>query len=293
MSSDDVYDLNDGQKMTVIGLGTYRMQPGNETYSSVLAALKMGYRMVDTAALYRNEADVGRAIRDSGIPRSQIFVTTKIWDTSHGYNLALNAGLRSNATLGVGYIDLLLMHSPSTGKIVETYDAMFHLSEIGVTRSIGVSNFGVAHMEALKRYCRPVPTVNQFELHPLNFKSRKAVVDYCEKANIVVQAYGSVLSGHDDLLEMAQRIALSYNKTEAQVMLRWALDKSYQVIPKSTHTEYLAEDLDVFDFNLSDEDATSLESLAQKAQLDEYWNPLITPVHVGDVSHYPGCDTSE
>lgn len=285
-SSNATYRMADGRRMPVIGLGTYRIPPGNNTYSSVLAALELGYRMVDTAEMYGNEADVGRAIRDSGVPRSQVFVATKIWNSDHQYDLAIDAGLKSNETLGLGYIDLLLMHSPA-GRIVETYDAMVRLRDMGVARSIGVSNFGVRHLEALREACRPTPAVNQFELHPLNFRSRADLVEYCRNSSVLVQAYGSVLSGHEDLLSKAGGIAAAHNRTEAQVMLRWALDKGFQVIPKSTHADRLAEDLDVFDFRLTAAEIEDLDGLPQVA-IQDYWDPLAWPVDPGDTSH-GGC----
>lgn len=283
------YDLHDGYKVPRIGFGVYRVSPGNDTYASVRAALRTGYRMIDTAEIYFNEADVGRAVRDSGIPRSQIFVTTKIWDSFHQYDQAINAGLASNLALGLGYIDLLLMHSPQKGKIVECYDAMLALRSMGVVRSVGVSNFGVKHLEVLRTYCRPDPVVNQFELHPLLIRERSDIVEYCRKANILVQPFGSMLSGRQDLLDLASRVAAAHNKTEAQVMLRWALDKQFQVIPKSTHVTWIAENFDVFDFTLTSKETSDLDGLPQQQIDSDYWNPVNSPVDVGDVSHGLGC----
>mmetsp|Transcript_28056 Transcript_28056/g.49745 ORF Transcript_28056/g.49745 Transcript_28056/m.49745 type:complete len:322 (-) Transcript_28056:110-1075(-) len=262
-SPSDTYTLNDGYKMPVLGLGTYLMEPGNETYTTVLAALKMGYRMIDTASYYQNEGDVGRAIRDSGIPRSEIWVSTKVWNDDHGYDKCIQAGMKSNMTLGVGYIDLLLIHWPTGGKIVETYKALMHLRDIGVTRSIGVSNFEVSDLDMLQGL--PTPSVNQIQLHPLNYQSSTPLIERCRAAQVQVQAYGSVLTGRSDLLSSANDIGAHYNKTSYQVMLRWALDKNFQIIPKSTHTDYLAENFDVFDFTLTAEDTNFLESLPQVA----------------------------
>lgn len=280
------YQLNDGREMPRIGFGTYRMAPGNETYASVSYALKAGYRMIDTAQLYKNEADVGRAIRDSGIPRGEIFVTTKLWNDAHGYEKALNSGLDSHKKLDVGYIDLLLIHSPYEGKIVETYDAMLELQKQKVVRSVGVSNFGAGHLRAIEEYCRPPPAVNQFELHPLNVETRGEVLAYCREHKILVQAYGSVLSGHADLLKMAAAAAGRHGKTEAQVMLRWGLAQGFQVIPKSTHMDRIRENLDVFDFELSHEELTELDSLPGELK-GEYWDPLSSPAYAGNVGPKP------
>jgi len=281
------YTLHDGYQMPVIGFGTYRIDPGNDTYETVTMALEEGYRMFDTAEAYDNEADVGQAIRDFGIPRSQVFVQTKIAPWNHGGSKALEAGRQSNAALGLGYIDSLILHAPVGGKIVETYDALVQLRAEGVTKSIGVSNFNVTHLEALATHCRPTPVVNQFEMHPLIYNERLELVEYCRSHGILVQAYGSVLSGEQDLLALAEPIAAAHGKTAAQVMLRWALEQGFQIIPKSTHREYMAENLDVFDFGLTPTEMDSLNSLPGK--LDEYWNPLGVPVDLGDVGPPRSC----
>lgn len=297
------YSLNDGHNIPMIGLGTYRMSPGTATYTAVRTALEVGYRMFDTARIYMNEADVGRAIRDSKVPRSEIFVSTKIWNDDHGYDRALAAGKLSNQALGLGYIDLLLIHSPFgpaflPGRIIETYDALLDLQKQGVVRSVGVSNFGVQHLKALADYCRPAPVVNQVELHPLAFSARQDLVRYCKSHDILIQPYGSVLSGHGELLSLAHAAATVHNKTAAQVMLRWALDHGFQVIPKSTHRQWIQENADVFDFTLTKEELSSLDSLKAPPQLmvqrdgslTEYWNPLVVPVHVGNATSH--CKTA-
>eukprot|EP00746_Dinoflagellata_sp_MGD_P137152 gnl/MRDRNA2_/MRDRNA2_70975_c0_seq1.p1 gnl/MRDRNA2_/MRDRNA2_70975_c0~~gnl/MRDRNA2_/MRDRNA2_70975_c0_seq1.p1 ORF type:complete len:390 (+),score=66.37 gnl/MRDRNA2_/MRDRNA2_70975_c0_seq1:77-1171(+) len=290
----DVYTLNDGNHIPVIGVGVYRVKPGKTTYDTVLAALNLGYRMIDTAAFYENEGDVGRAIRDSGIPRSQVFVTTKLKDTDHGFDQAIRAGHLSNTTLGLGHIDLYLIHSPgmlAPGKIVETWNALVQLKKEGVTRSIGVSNFGVAHLEALEKHGLQVPAVNQFELHPMVMKERSGVVTYCKKHNVLVQPYGSVFSGHDELLQKFSSMAEKHHKTHAQLLLRWALDQNFCVIPKSTHLERLKENFNVFDFSLSDSEIASMSSLSG-GRLKDYWNPLNIPVHEGTVVGTSGSEQS-
>lgn len=284
-----VYSLSNSYTMPVIGLGTYRMSPGNETYSSVAAALGLGYRMFDTAELYGNEADVGRAIRDSGIPRPEIFVTTKI--PIGGYEQALEAGRQSNIDLGLGYIDLLLMHSPLPGKIVETYDALVKLRDEGMVRSVGVSNFEIKHLQALKDYCRITPTVNQIQLHPLNYQQQQDLVRYCQEEHILMQAYGSVLDGQDDLLALAAGIAQAHNKSSSQVLLRWAIDLGFGVIPKSTHREFLAENLDVFDFSLTQVEIHQLNSLNATLTAPYFGENALSniPVDVGNVGPPPAA----
>lgn len=288
-----IYTLTDGHEIPAIGFGTYRIPPGQNTYDAVRMALQQGYRMIDTAALYKNEADVGRAIRDSGIPRSEIVVSTKIFDFDHGFKAAYAAGKKCNERLGLGHIDVLLIHSPNFGRIVETYDALLKLQKEGVVRSVGVSNFGVSHLEALARYCRPTPAINQFELHPMNIDEPAvaALVKYCKKNNILVQAYGSILSGHQDLLNMATNTAHTHKKSVAQVMLRWALDQGFQVLPKSVHKDRIAENFDLFDFALSHSEVTELSSL-KGALVGEYWKPITSMVGVGNVGWAPAsCPT--
>lgn len=274
--------------MPVIGFGTYRIPSGKATYEAVKTALEVGYRMIDTAELYANQADVGRACRDSGIPRSDLFVTSKLWDTQHGYEPALRAGRNSVKELGLEYMDLYLIHSPGQmsrdgGKIVETWDALVQLQKEGLVRSVGVSNFGVQHLEALQQHGRQVPAVNQFELHPFVYNERAAVVEYCQKMGILVQPYGSVLSGHSSWLKKAASVAAAYNKTPAQVLLRWGIDQGFQVIPKSVTKERIAENFNIFDFSLSQQDCSAMIALGG-GRLPDYWNPLTLQVDTGDVT---------
>lgn len=279
------YDLNDGYKMPALGLGVYRVSPGKTTYETVKAALELGYRMIDTAHYYGNEADVGRAVRDSGIPRSEIFVTSKLWDGDHGCAKAYAGGVASNKKLGLDYIDLYLIHTPGVfgrGKIVETYDALLQLKADGVVRSVGVSNFNIQHLEALKEHGRPTPALNQIELHPLVWEDRKELVQYCKDNGILVQAYGSILSGHWNLMDKADDLVEPHGKTPAQILLRWALDQGFQVIPKSTHKSRQAENMDVFDFSLSDAEIETLNKELPGGHLWDYLD-LPTKVSIGNL----------
>jgi len=272
--------------MPQVGFGVYRVPRGRTCYEAVRAALAEGYRMVDTAKLYGNEADVGQAVRDSGLPREEVFVTTKVWDSDHGYAEALKAGRRSVERLGLGYVDLLLIHSPgrSEGRIVETYDALLALQEEGLVRSVGVSNFGVPHLEALAAAGRPAPVVDQIEMHPWVYAKRRGLVDYCAERQILVTAYGSLFSGQEGAL--GQRplaaAAAAHGRSPAQVLLRWALQKGFQVIPKSVHKERIRENAQVFDFELTASEVDALDGMHGK--LGEYWNPLSWPVHLGNLS---------
>lgn len=289
-----ILTLSSGYSIPTIGLGTFLVPPGSDTYWSVKRALDLGYRMVDTAEIYENEADVGRAIIDSGIPRSEIFVSTKIWNTAHQWDLALAAAQASNDALGLGYIDLLLIHWPDPGRILETWDALLHLRDVAnITRSIGVANFKKEHLELLESHCRPPPELNQFELHPLNYNEQVELIDYCQENNIVVQPYGSVLNS-DALTSVATPIAEKHGKSTHQVLLRWALDKGFVVIPKSTNQQHLAQNFDVLDFTLSDADQAALEGVPAQAAT-KY--PLMSAMghgpfplgDLGDTSHGSNC----
>ena len=279
--------LNDGHFLPKVGLGVYRAEPGEETYQAVRWALEVGYRLVDTAAMYENEEDVGRAMADSGIPRDQIYVTTKLDTDSHGYESALEAAEECLRKLQTSYIDLLLIHSPYGEKIVETFDALVALQEQGKVRSIGVSNFGIRHLEALRTHGRPTPAVNQFEMHPLIYQSRKDLVEYCQKHNIVITAYGSLFSGETERFQdpLLQSLAEKYDKTVPQILLRWALDNGFAVIPKSTSTkERVEENFALLDFQLSEEEIQALSKM-EGEPLEEYWDPVTNAdVDIGDLS---------
>eukprot|EP00439_Symbiodinium_sp_Y106_P075217 s97_g14.t2 len=286
--------LLDGRLMPRIGLGVYRSKPGPETYNAVKWALEIGYRLVDTAALYRNEKSVGEAIRDSGLSREDVWITTKLWDSDHGYEATLKACENSLHQLGMSYIDLYLIHSPNTGKLVETWDALIELQRRGVVRSIGVSNFGVQHLEALRSSGRQLPVVNQIEMHPMVYQERKPVLELCAAHGIKVTAYGSIFSGQQEQLgrkEVAQVLAAHPSKTPAQILLRWGLQMDFQVIPKSVRRERLEENMiaiesghtapwrNLMDFELTPGEMESLS--AMRGALHEYWNPLKSKVDLG------------
>lgn len=278
------YQLRDGRQMPMFGLGVYVSRPGAETYNAVKWALESGYRLVDTAMLYRNERSVGDAIRDSGIPRRDIWVTTKLWDDDHGYEATLKACKRSLAELGAGidYLDLYLIHSPNTGKLVETWDALVELRRQGLVRSIGVSNFNTQHLQALAEHGRELPVVNQMEMHPLVHKERMPVLQYCLENQILVQAYGSMFFGDKGWFKdrvVQDVVGAHLGKTAAQVLLRWGLQMGFALIPKSTHQNRIRENAEIFDFELTESEMRSLSSL--QGDLGAYWNPLDAPVHVG------------
>ena len=218
----DTVLLNDGNHIPKESFGTYRIPPGAQTYEVVAAALKVGYRSLDTASLYRNEADVGRAIRDSDIPRSSIFITTKVWDVDQGFERAQVALQESLAALDMDYIDLYLIHSPRPGKDLRlvTWRALVALKDRGLARSIGVSNFGIRHLEEISSAGLPLPSVNQIDRHPL--LPRHLLARYCAEKGIVLQAHSPLMRGRKWDHPILQLCAAKYGASVAQVLLAWA-----------------------------------------------------------------------
>jgi diketogulonate reductase-like aldo/keto reductase len=266
--------LLDGMKIPIFGLGVFQAQANGETEKAVSLALKHGYRHVDTAALYRNEHEVGAAIKKSGIPREEIYVTTKLWNSSRGREATVAAFTESLKKLDLEYIDLYLIHSPLGGKIVETWDAIVELKKKGLIKSIGVSNFNVHHLEALRK-ARPddIPVVNQIEVSP--FLTRDDLVKYCQKAGIAVEAYSPLTKGQKLSDPKLMEIAAKYNKSVAQVLIRWSLQRGFVCIPKSVKEERIRENGDVFDFNISEDDMKAMNGMNEN--LITGWDPLDAP----------------
>lgn len=251
--------LNNGVQMPVLGLGTFQSKSGGETRQAVLWALEAGYRHIDTAAAYGNEQDVGTAIGESGIPRQEIFITTKIWNADQGYESTLRAYDASCRRLGVEMVDLLLIHWPIRDRRADTWRALVHLYQQGRVRAVGVSNYTITHLRELLMDSPVVPAVNQYETSPFN--TRQALADFCREHGIQVESYSPLVRGRklDDpaLAEIAGR----YGKTPAQVLIRWALEKGMVVIPKSVRRERIIENSAVFDFALTPADMQRLDGL--------------------------------
>jgi diketogulonate reductase-like aldo/keto reductase len=272
MQIDSRVRLNDGAEMPVFGLGVWQAS-GSETSFAVKTALAEGYRLVDTAKLYRNEAEVGQAVRDSGIDRAEVFVTTKLWNSDHGYDQALRAGERSAEALDLGVIDLYLIHYPVPGKRLESWRALVELQKRGVARSIGVSNFTVRHLEELIAASGVVPAVNQVEFHPFLFQ--KELLDYCTAKGIRLQAYCPLTQGQrlDDPTVVA--VAEKYGRTPAQVLIRWGLQHQVLEIPKSVKAHRIHENAQVFDWAIAPEDMARLDALNEN--LHTSWDPTGEP----------------
>jgi methylglyoxal/glyoxal reductase len=259
--------LHNGVKMPWLGLGVFKVEDGAEVVSSVKTALEVGYRSIDTAAIYGNEEGVGKAIAESTVPREELFITTKVWNSNHGYEATLAAFDVSLKKLGLDYLDLYLIHwpLPSQGKFVETWKALEKLYKDGRVRAIGVSNFNVHHLEEIIANCEIIPMVNQVEYHP-RFNQRE-LHDFCKRHGIHLEAWSPLMQG--GLLEEPAlvEIAKKYNKSTAQIIIRWDLQTGVVTIPKSVKSHRIAENVDVFDFELSQEDMDIINALNQDQRM--------------------------
>lgn len=259
MSLKDTVKLANGVEMPRLGFGVWQVKDGAEAVNSVKWAIDAGYISIDTAAAYKNEEGVGEAIRESGVNREDLFVTTKLWNADQGYESTLQAFETSLNKLGLDYVDLYLIHWPVEGKFNETWRAFEKLYQDGKVRAIGVCNFHEHHLKTLLETAEVVPMVNQIELHPL--LSQKPLRDFCAEQNIVVEAWSPLGSGKILNNPEIKTIAEKYGKSVAQVILRWDLQHGIVTIPKSVHKERIIENADVFDFELTKEDMAAIDAL--------------------------------
>lgn len=262
-----VVTLHNGVKMPQFGLGVWQSAAGAEAENAVKWALQAGYRHIDTAAIYKNEESVGAGIRASGVPREEIFVTTKLWNTDQGYESTLEAFETSRKKLGLDYVDLYLIHWPRGNAIVakegkkylDSWRAFEKLYEEKKVRAIGVSNFNIHHLEEVLAVCKVAPMVNQIELHPLN--NQAELREYCAGKKIYVEAWSPLGQGKQLADPTLKSIGEKYHKSAAQVILRWDLQHNLITIPKSVHQERIIENANVFDFELSAEDMAKIDAL--------------------------------
>lgn len=261
--------LNNDVEMPRLGLGVFQAEHGEETRGAVLEALRAGYRHVDTARIYGNEGDVGAAVRESGVPRGEVFVTSKLWSSDQGYDSALRAFDKSLEQLGFEYLDLYLLHWPVPKKRLESWRALERLLEDGRVRAIGVSNFMPHHLKELLAAADVVPAVNQIEVTP--FLQQRAVRELCEEKGIVVEAYSPLAKGARMRHPVLSKIAKSLDRTSAQVLLRWGLQHGLVVLPKSIHASRIVENAAIFDFEIPDEMMAELDGLEEG--LVTGWDP--------------------
>jgi methylglyoxal/glyoxal reductase len=259
LSIDSRVTLNDGVAMPLLGFGTYQIASGNRCERVVEHALRRGYRHIDTAALYGNEGDVGRAVRNAGVSRAEIFVATKLWNSDQGYDSTFRAFDRSLSRLGLEMIDLYLIHWPEPGKRLDAWRAMVEIKKQGRCRSIGVSNFTIRHLEELLRVSGTVPSVNQVEFSP--FLYQRELLQFCVGKGIRLVAYCPLTRGDKLKHPLLVTLGRKHGKTAAQVMLRWALQHGVGAIPKSVRTARIDENAALFDFALSDADMADLDRL--------------------------------
>ena len=262
----DTFKLHNGVEIPCVGFGTWKAPDGETAYNAVRRALEVGYRHIDTAAAYKNEESIGKAIKDSGIPREEIFVTSKLWNTERGYEKALAAFDKTMERLGLDYLDLYLIHWPAAAHQHDNWDelnqgswkALIELYRAGKIRAIGVSNFKPHHLESLVK-SEVVPMINQIEIHPGHFTYE--TVEYCRKYNMLIEAWSPLGSGALLGNELLAGIAEKYGKSVAQVCLRWCLQQGTLPLPKSVTPERIEANTDIFDFELSEDDMNEINTM--------------------------------
>lgn len=266
----NTYQLNNGVKIPVLGFGTFKAKDGEEAYRAVLEALKAGYRHIDTAAIYQNEESVGQAIKDSGVPREELFVTTKLWNSQQTYEQARQAFEESLEKLGLDYLDLYLIHWPNPKPLrdndqwkirnAEVWRAMEDLYQEGKIRAIGVSNFLPHHLDALLETAKIFPAVNQVRLAPGVYQEE--VVTYCREKGILLEAWGPFGQGELFDSKQVQEIAANHGKSVAQIALAWSLAEGFLPLPKSVTASRIQANLDCFGIELSHEERETLKTIA-------------------------------
>ncbi len=270
--------LNDGTKIPQLGLGVWKAVDGDEVKNAVTVAIQSGYRLIDTAAVYKNEAGVGAGIAAAGVTRDELFITTKLWNSDQGAKNVRPALIESLQKLGLDYVDLYLIHWPTPARdlYVETWREFEKLKDEGLVRSIGVSNFHIEQLETLKRHKLTTPSVNQIELHP-GF-GQQELRDYAKTNGIVIESWSPLGQGGDLLSEASiTKITQSHDKSPAQVIIRWHLQHNLIVIPKSVNDNRIKENFDVFDFALSGDEMRSIDELENGKRLGP--NPDTMNIH--------------
>lgn len=251
--------LNNGVQIPLFGLGVFMSKEGTEVEHAVRTALNEGYRHIDTAAVYGNESGVGKAVRDSGIPRSQVFITSKVWNAEQGYATTLKAFEKSLDRLGTDYLDLYLIHWPKGELSVETWKALEELYASERVKAIGVSNFLVHHLQDLLPHCHIKPMVNQVEFHP--YLQQPDLLKFCLENQIQLEAWSPIMKGRVNDIPVLQALSAAYGKTPVQITLRWEIQKNIVTIPKSVKADRIKSNAEIFDFELTDDDMLKIDRL--------------------------------
>ena len=273
MNIQTVKELNNGVQMPILGFGTYQLPQGPVAEKSIEIAFRTGYRHLDTAAFYHNEESVGKAVRNSSINRKDIFVTTKLWNSDQGFEQTKKAFDLSLKKLDIEYIDLYLIHWPVEGLRKDSWRALEEIYEEGLCKAIGVSNYTIRHLEELLAECRIAPTVNQVEFHP--FLYQKDLHEFCKANDIQLESYSPLTKGIRINDGKISEIAKKYNKSNAQIMIKWNLQHEIVVIPKSGREERIVENAEIFDFEISKEDMKKLDLLNENFRCT--WDPTDIP----------------
>ncbi len=259
--------LYNGVEMPCVGLGVLRAQAGDEAENAVKYALQCGYRSIDTATFYQNEHSVGKAILESGIPREEIFLTSKVWKTDLGYHAAIKAFEQSLEKLQTNYLDLYLIHWPQNQQIPETWKAMEELYQKGQIRAIGVSNFLIKHLKSLMEKTVVKPMVNQFEFHPE--LAQPELLQFCRENQIQPEAWRPIMKGKVNEIPLLQQLSEKYQKSPVQIVLRWDIQKGVVTIPKSANPERIRHNANIFDFELNADDMKKIDELDRSARMGE------------------------
>lgn len=261
-----MWKLNNGMDIPAQGFGVFRIENGSDVYNAVLQALKAGYRLIDTALIYGNEEGVGEAIEDSNIPREEIFVTTKLWNYDQGYDKTIKAFHESMKRMQLDYIDIYLVHWPGEDKYVDTYKALEDLYEKNLIKAIGVCNFKIHHLKTLMDKTDITPAINQIEIHPL--MSQKETIKFCKDNDIQVEAWGPLMQGKEDLdIKELSKISEKYDKSNAQIILRWHFENKVLALPKSETPSRIKENINIFDFKLTKDEIKIIDELNQNKRL--------------------------
>jgi len=267
MKAPYVFELNNTIKMPQIGLGVLFAKNHSEVENAVRSALSVGYRKIDTASAYQNEQGVGRGIKSSGIPRKDLFLTTKVWNTEQGYDHTLRAIDTSLKKLQTDYIDMYLIHWPVKTKYIETYKAMERILSYGKARAIGVCNFSIPQLEDLMEHTHVVPALNQVEMHP--YLSQNELLQFCKKYGIQLEAWRPLMMGEVLNIPELSEIGRAHNKSAAQIALRWLIQRGVAVIPKSVTPGRIHDNFDIFDFDITSKEMLAIEHLNQDKSLGE------------------------